>query len=76
MRLESVSIANFRCYQQEVTVWFNDLTTFIGKNDIGKSSVLEALEIFFNNEGIYHLRVFRIAAPLDPRRGCSNGASC
>ena len=52
MRLESVSIANFRCYQQEVTVWFNDLTTFIGKNDIGKSSVLEALEIFFNNETV------------------------
>jgi len=52
MRLESVSIANFRCYQEEITVRFNDLTTFIGKNDIGKSSVLEALEIFFNNETV------------------------
>jgi len=52
MRLESVSIGNFRCYQEEVTIWFNDLTTFIGKNDIGKSSVLEALEIFFNNETV------------------------
>lgn len=52
MRLESVSIKNFRCYQDEVTVWFDDLTTFIGKNDIGKSSVLEALEIFFNNETV------------------------
>ncbi len=52
MRLENVSIANFRCYQDEVTVLFDDLTTFIGKNDIGKSSVLEALEIFFNNETV------------------------
>lgn len=52
MRLEAVSIKNFRCYQDEVTVWFDDLTTFIGKNDIGKSSVLEALEIFFNNETV------------------------
>lgn len=52
MRLESVSIANFRCYQEEITVRFDDLTTFIGKNDIGKSSVLEALEIFFNNETV------------------------
>jgi putative ATP-dependent endonuclease of OLD family len=52
MRLESVAIKNFRCYQDEVTVWFDDLTTFIGKNDIGKSSVLEALEIFFNNETV------------------------
>lgn len=29
-----------------------DLTTFVGKNVIGKLSVLEALEIFFNNEAI------------------------
>jgi AAA15 family ATPase/GTPase len=26
------------------------LSAFIGKNDAGKSSVLEALEVFFNNE--------------------------
>ncbi len=29
---------------------FDDLKTFVGKNDIGKSSILEALEIFFNND--------------------------
>lgn len=52
MRLESVAIKNFRCYQDEVFVSFDDITTFIGKNDIGKSSVLEALEIFFNNEAV------------------------
>lgn len=52
MKLLSVSIKNFRCYQDEVTVALDDLTTFIGKNDIGKSSVLEALEIFFNNETV------------------------
>jgi putative ATP-dependent endonuclease of OLD family len=50
MKLESVSIKNFRCYADEVTVSLEDLTTFVGKNDIGKSSVLEALEIFFNND--------------------------
>ncbi len=50
MRLESVAIKNFRCYREEATVRIDDLTTFVGKNDIGKSSVLEALEIFFNNE--------------------------
>ncbi|WP_346268562.1 ATP-binding protein [Burkholderia vietnamiensis] len=52
MRLESVSIKNFRCYQDEVTVSIGDLTTFVGKNDIGKSSILEALEIFFNNDTV------------------------
>lgn len=52
MKLKSVSIKNFRCYRDEITVAFEDLTTFIGKNDIGKSSVLEALEIFFNNDTV------------------------
>ena len=42
MRLESVTIKNFRCYRDEVTVRLDELTTFVGKNDIGKSSVLEA----------------------------------
>ena len=50
MKLESVSLKNFRCYQDEVIVPIGGLTTFVGKNDIGKSSVLEALEIFFNND--------------------------
>lgn len=52
MRLESVAIENFRCYRDEIVVRLGDLTTFVGKNDIGKSSVLEALEIFFNNETV------------------------
>ncbi|KRG78806.1 ATP-dependent OLD family endonuclease [Stenotrophomonas ginsengisoli] len=50
MRLEAVSIKNFRCYGEEVRVELGDLTTFIGRNDIGKSTVLEALEIFFNDD--------------------------
>ena len=28
----------------------SNLTTFIGRNDIGKSTILEALENFFNNK--------------------------
>lgn len=50
MRLEAVSIINFRCYGEEVRVEFDDLTTFVGRNDIGKSTILEALEIFFNGD--------------------------
>lgn len=52
MRLDSVAVENFRCYQHEIKVSIDDLTTFVGKNDIGKSSLLEALEIFFNNETV------------------------
>jgi len=39
---------NFRGYKEEISVDFNNLNVFVGKNDIGKSTILEALDIFFN----------------------------
>lgn len=51
MKLKTVRIENFRCYE-DITIEFDALTTIVGKNDIGKSSILEALEIFFNNETV------------------------
>lgn len=53
MKIKSVKIKNFRSYKDEVKVDIGDLTAFVGKNDIGKSSILEVLDIFFNeNKGI------------------------
>lgn len=49
MKLEAVKIKNFRGYQTETIIPISNLTAFIGKNDAGKSTILEALEIFFNN---------------------------
>ena len=49
MILEEVRIKNFRGYRTETIIPISNLTAFIGKNDVGKSSILEALEIFFNN---------------------------
>lgn len=49
MKLKTLRLKNFRCYKETVEINFDDLTTFIGRNDIGKSTVLEAMEIFFNN---------------------------
>lgn len=48
MKIKKLKIKNFRGYKDEVEIEFGDLTTFVGKNDIGKSTVLEALDIFFN----------------------------
>ncbi|MCG7280849.1 ATP-binding protein [Chryseobacterium taklimakanense] len=48
MKLKSVKLKNFRSYKKETTINVDDLTVFVGKNDIGKSTVLEALDIFFN----------------------------
>lgn len=52
MNLKSLTLKNFRCFADETSVEFDNLTTFIGKNDIGKSTILEALEIFFNNDAV------------------------
>lgn len=52
MKLISLTIKNFRCYQDETILKIEDLTTLIGRNDIGKSTLLEALEIFFNNQTV------------------------
>lgn len=52
MKLKRLYIEQFRCYQEQIVVDLDDLTTFIGKNDIGKSTIMEALEIFFNNETV------------------------
>ncbi len=53
MRIKKVRLKNFRIYRNETTIGFKDLTVFVGKNDIGKSTILEVLDIFFNeNKGI------------------------
>ena len=46
MKIKTVKIKNFRSYKDEVEIEFGNLTAFVGKNDIGKSTILEALEIF------------------------------
>ena len=48
MKLSNLKIKNFRGYKEEIAIDFVDLTAFVGKNDIGKSTILEALDIFFN----------------------------
>jgi len=50
MKLEKVILKNFRGYRNETEIPISSLTAFIGKNDAGKSTVLESLEIFFNNK--------------------------
>jgi energy-coupling factor transporter ATP-binding protein EcfA2 len=60
MKLKSVVLRNFRCYQNETRIQTGNLTALIGKNDVGKSTILEALEIFFNNT----------AVKIDPQDAC------
>ncbi|MFF3925863.1 ATP-binding protein [Paenibacillus lactis] len=50
MKLKRLIIKNFRSYKEEIQIPIDDFTALIGKNDIGKSTILEAMEIFFNNK--------------------------
>jgi len=49
MKLVRVKLKNFRCYKDETIIEIGDLTTLIGKNECGKSSILDALQIFFDD---------------------------
>lgn len=49
MKIKSLKINNFRCYKNETCIKFENLTAIIGKNDAGKSTILEALDIFFHD---------------------------
>jgi predicted ATP-dependent endonuclease of OLD family len=48
MKIKSVGLQGFRGYSSRIDVEFPDLRVLVGKNDIGKSTILEALDIFFN----------------------------
>lgn len=52
MRLKSVTLTNFRGYGAPTTIPIDEaLTGIVGRNDFGKSTILEALAIFFEIEG-------------------------
>jgi len=50
MKIKEMKIKNFRCYREEVGVPLDSLTALIARNDVGKSSILDALNAFFNLE--------------------------
>lgn len=49
MKIEKIYIQNFKTFGTEpIEFSFNNLTSLIGENSVGKSNVLEALDLFFN----------------------------
>lgn len=47
MKLIGLTIENFRCYAAPINVRLGNLTAFVGRNDVGKSTLMDALAIFF-----------------------------
>ena len=52
MKIAKLALRNFRGYSKVDVDFDENFNVIIGKNDIGKSTILEALEIFFNNETV------------------------
>lgn len=51
MFLERVIIENYRAFRGRHEIKLDDLTAIIGRNDVGKTSVFDALGVFFNDKG-------------------------
>lgn len=57
MILKKLILKNFRGYDSLEVPFDKNFNVIIGKNDIGKSTILEALEIFFNNNNSVKMEV-------------------
>lgn len=53
MRLKAIKLTNFRGYRARSIIPINEaMTGIVGRNDFGKSTILEALAVFFETEGV------------------------
>ena len=52
LKLKYLEIKGLKCYENSGIIPFHDLTVFIGENDAGKSTILDALEYFLSNKTI------------------------
>ena len=50
LTVSEFTVENFKSIRESETIQFGDFTVFVGKNDAGKSSFLEALRIFLEME--------------------------
>lgn len=50
MELVKIKLKNFRAYENIEINLSQGLQMFVGKNDIGKSTIFEALDVFFNDK--------------------------
>ena len=48
MKLTKLKLENFRCFKDEICIEFDDITAIVGRNDVGKSTIMDGLAIFFD----------------------------
>ncbi len=52
MTLKELYIRGYKCFKNSGKIPIHSLTVFIGENDSGKTSILEAIDILLNNKSI------------------------
>ena len=50
LKLNTLKLTGFKCYNNSGIIPFHDLTVVIGENDSGKSTIYDALDYFLNNK--------------------------
>lgn len=59
MKIKKITISNFRGIDKLDSLAISDINTFVGKNDSGKSSILHALNCFFNDKSFDPKDIFK-----------------
>ena len=62
--IKSIYIKNFKAFEDE-TILLEKNNLVIGENDSGKSSILQALDIFFNQEKIEKVFIRDLSKPVE-----------
>lgn len=58
MYISELSIENFRSFDENTTVYFNEGTNvIIGQNNAGKTTIIKALDLLFNNKSSKRLSI-------------------
>lgn len=73
MLINSIILENFRGYSSRQVIDLSNFTAFVGRNDVGKSTILEALDIFFN-EGLGPIKLDSSDVNIEARNN-SNGSN-
>ena len=52
MKIVKLIVSNYRGIKDSTEITFNDFTCIVGKNDVGKSTILKAIDAFLNDIAI------------------------
>lgn len=67
-QIKKIEIKNYRSIKTQTIENIKDLNIFSGGNDVGKSNVLRALDLFFNDKDVDFSKEFNIARKAEIKK--------